>query len=74
MGCGDFRCGKTIYDDLNIQYTGYDIYKELISHNQIQFPKYEFIHLDFLENKETLLNADLCILKDVLQHWSLDNI
>ena len=24
LGCGDFRCGKLIYDDLDILYTGYD--------------------------------------------------
>ena len=27
IGCGDFRCGKLIYDDLNISYTGYDTCK-----------------------------------------------
>jgi hypothetical protein len=27
LGCGDFRCGKLIYDDLNVLYSGYDVYK-----------------------------------------------
>jgi len=75
LGCGDFRCGKLIYDDLDINYTGYDAYKKIIDYNSQQYPlpKYSFTHLDF-SNKESIANGDLCILKDVLQHWSLDNI
>jgi hypothetical protein len=76
LGCGDFRCGKLIYDDLDISYTGYDAYKKVIDYNSSQqsLPKYSFIHLDFCNNKETIINGDLCILKDVIQHWSLDYI
>jgi hypothetical protein len=76
LGCGDFRCGTSIYDDLQIQYFGYDVYKTLIdSHTQtFTDPKYTFIHLDFFSNKEQIQSADLCILKDVLQHWSLTKI
>ena len=37
-------------------------------------PKYSFTHLDFCNNKESIINGELCILKDVIQHWSLDNI
>jgi len=33
LGCGDFRCGKLIYDDLDISYTGYDTYKKVIEYN-----------------------------------------
>ena len=76
LGCGDFKCGKLIYDDLDILYTGYDAYKKLIDYNSIQYslPKYSFTHLDFCNNKENIINGELCILKDVIQHWSLDNI
>ena len=76
LGCGDFRCGKLIYDDLDILYTGYDTYKKIIEYNSTQYllPKYSFTHLDFCTNKEEIINGDLCILKDVMQHWSLDNI
>lgn len=76
LGCGDFRCGKLIYDDLDILYTGYDIYKKVIDYNSKQhsLPKYSFIHLDFCNNKENIINGELCILKDVIQHWSLANI
>jgi hypothetical protein len=76
LGCGDFRCGKMIYDKFDISYTGYDAYKKIIDYNTKNYPteKYSFIHLDFYNNKETIINADLCILKDVIQHWSLDSI
>jgi hypothetical protein len=76
LGCGDFICGELIYSDLNILYTGYDTYKKIIDYNSKQYslPKYSFIHLDFCNNKENIINGVLCILKDVIQHWSLDNI
>jgi len=76
LGCGDFKCGKLIYDDLDILYTGYDAYKKITEYNSTQYtlPKYSFIHLDFCNNKESIINGELCILKDVIQHWSLKDI
>jgi hypothetical protein len=76
LGCGDFICGEIIYDDLDILYTGYDTYKKVIDYNSKKYslPKYSFIHLDFCNNKENIINGELCILKDVIQHWDLDNI
>ena len=76
LGCGDFKCGKLIYDDLDILYTGYDAYKKIVDYNATQhaLPKYTFMHLDFYNNKESIVTGDICILKDVIQHWSADNI
>lgn len=76
LGCGDFKCGKLIYDDLDILYTGYDTYKKIIEYNLIQhsLPKYFFVHLDFYNNKERIIKGDLCILKDVIQHWEMNEI
>jgi len=76
LGCGDFACGKLIYDDLDILYTGFDAYKKVIDYNSTQFslPKYSFLHLDFFYKKEDIVNGDLCILKDVLMHWSVEEI
>lgn len=76
LGCGDFRCGKLIYDDLAIKYSGYDTYKKVVDYNATQYslPKYTFTHLDFCNNKEQILDGELCILKDVLQHWPLSDI
>lgn len=76
LGCGDFKCGPHIYNDLDVTYTGYDAYNKIVlfnkKHNEL--PKYNFIHLDFSIKKEEIIDGDLCILKDVLQHWSLDII
>ena len=74
LGCGDFKCGKLIYDDLDVEYTGYDVYKKIVDYNTQQHPKYKFKHLDFCNQKEEIIKADMCILKDVLQHWTLENI
>ena len=77
LGCGDFKCGKLIYDDLDVSYTGYDAYKKIIQchlKEHAASPKYSFVHLDFCAHKEEVANGDVCILKDVLQHWSLADI
>ena len=76
LGCGDFRCGPLIYNDLHITYTGYDTYKKVVDHNETNcaWPKFTFFHLDFFHNRELIKGGDLCILKDVIQHWSLADI
>lgn len=76
LGCGDFRCGKLIYEDLDISYTGYDAYKKVVEYNtKTHSPeKYTFHHLDFCNYKEEIVGADMCILKDVIQHWCLESI
>ena len=74
LGCGDFRCGRLIYDDLDVHYTGYDAYKKVIEHNTKEHPDYTFHHLDICGKKEQIKGGDLCILKDVLQHWPLKDI
>ena len=79
LGCGSFICGKAIYDDMdNIRYTGYDTYEGVIykNKNSSEYPndKYEFIFSDFYGEKENIKSADLCIIKDVLQHWPLSYI
>ena len=77
IGCGDFECGELIYGDIdNIHYTGYDAYKKVIDAHKIKYShsKYNFIHLDIVSQKEEIINADLCIIKDVLQHWQIKDI
>lgn len=76
LGCGDFRCGPLIYNDLDILYTGYDTYSKVVEYNATQHaaPKYTFRHLDICNKKEEIGKADLCILKDVIQHWPLKDI
>jgi FkbM family methyltransferase len=73
LGCGDFRIGLLLYDKTNIDYTGYDAYKGVIDYNNDKFKEYtnfHFIHSDFtsVQARQNINNADLCIIKDVLQH------
>jgi hypothetical protein len=76
LGCGDFVCGPLLYDDLDITYTGYDAYKKVVEYNSSLYPspKYSFFHQDISKPIDNLQSADLCILKDVLQHWSSSTI
>lgn len=76
LGCGDFRIGRLLYDDINVLYTGYDVYKKVIDYHKTQYtePKYTFKHLDFYTNKESIIEGDMCILKDVIQHWTIEEI
>ena len=74
LGCGNWLSGKKIYDNLNISYTGYDAYEKLINYNKLQYPKYDFIHLDITTNIDKIKDAELYILKDVLQHWKNKDI
>ena len=66
--------GYLIYDDLNVKYTGYDVYENIININNKKSPNYTFKHLDFIENKRVLESTDLCIIKDVLQHLPTKSI
>ena len=76
LGCGDFRIGRLLYDDINVLYTGYDVYKKIIDYHKSQYsdPKYTFKHLDFYKYKEQIIEGDMCILKDVIQHWTTEEI
>jgi hypothetical protein len=76
LGCGDFLCGHAIYDDLDIEYVGYDVYEKLLISIRKKFPenKFKFYNLDFYDKKAEIIGGDLCILKDVIQHWNLMSI
>ena len=76
LGCGDFICGPLIYEDLGVIYTGYDAYDKVVEYNLKcnTLPKYNFIQCDFFNKKEEIVPSDLCILKDVIQHWSQKDI
>ena len=74
VGCGDFLCGPYIYDDLFVKYTGYDIYQDVVETNNRNYKNYKFIFLDIINDWENLEKADICIIKDVLQHWLLKDI
>jgi len=72
-GCGDWQFSRFI-DWSNINYTGYDASNTVISKNLKNFAKknIKFINENF--KKADLPAADLLIIKDVLQHLSIENI
>ena len=77
LGCGDWQSSYKIYDELkNVKYAGYDAYKDVIESNKKTFvnPNYSFYHVDIYSNIEHISGADMCILKDILQHWTIDEI
>lgn len=74
LGCGDWQSSHLIYNNLDVDYVGYDAYKKIIDNNNKKFSKYKFINLDFINDKEKIENGDLCIIKDVLQHLCKDDI
>ena len=66
IGCGDWQFSKHI-DYTNIIYEGYDVSEQIIKNNK-NFKKenINFIHYD--GNFEKVKQADLVIVKEVLQH------
>jgi len=80
LGCGTFNIGPDIYRNLNIIYFGYDVQDETIKQNQETykyfFKKYNFFTANLLNEKSlnALEPADLCIIKDVIQHWPTEYI
>ncbi|MEQ8767099.1 MAG: class I SAM-dependent methyltransferase [Planctomycetota bacterium] len=73
FGCGDWQFSQSI-DWSGLHYTGFDIVSSVIEENRARFttPGVEFRLFggDFAE----LPDADLLIVKDVLQHWSNEAI
>ena len=64
---------------MGVNYTGYDAYKKLVDYNNKKYEgygMYKFIHSDFREigEREHIVPAELCILKDVIQHWPTADI
>ena len=73
LGCGDFRVGAQLVNP-NVYYTGIDVVKSLIDFNNQHYSNQttRFIHANIL--KDTLPPADICIIRQVLQHLSNEQI
>lgn len=69
LGCGDYRVSGKLAD-LPIDYTGVDVVPELVARNSAAFgsERVRFLCRDI--TTETLPSADLCIVRQVLQHLS----
>lgn len=74
LGCGDFQVGLKLLP-LCSHFTGVDIVKPLIdnlSKEFFQLGNVNFIHMDLIN--EELPDADVCFLRQVLQHLSNEQI
>lgn len=69
LGCGDFAIGRRIQME-GVRYIGVDIVDALVSRNQETCggPNTEFRCLDIITDE--LPNAQLCLIRQVLQHLS----
>jgi SAM-dependent methyltransferase len=75
LGCGDFRVGRLICTPpAPFQYLGYDVVEELVAYNRAQFCRdgVDFQCGDMIEDE--LPDADLCLIRQVLQHLSNSQI
>ena len=70
LGCGDFRVGNKILMKSAVDYTGVDIVQDLIKYNLANFSneKISFNCLNIV--KDSLPAAELCTIRQVLQHLS----
>jgi hypothetical protein len=72
MGCGDWEFSKTI-DWSGLHYTGIDCVKSVIEDNRLNYEKdnIKFIHGEAGDIPE---GYDFVIIKDVIQHWTDEQI
>jgi SAM-dependent methyltransferase len=75
LGCGDFQVGGALLSRLpDITYVGCDIVPELIAHNKQTYgtDRVSFRHVDIVVNP--LPAGDVCLVRQVLQHLSNEEI
>lgn len=75
IGCGDFTIMKSVLSQSDIKYTGFDIVKSLIDFLTTFYSNdnVKFMHMDAIDSVEYPA-ADLCIIRQVLQHLSNSQI
>ena len=73
LGCGDFQVGQRIVTEGN-KYIGCDVVPELVDYNSNQFgnENVSFRVCNIID--DALPDGDLCLIRQVFQHLSNDNI
>ena len=74
LGCGDFRVGRLLHTSSEVRYTGVDVVADVVRHHQEHFQNeyVEFRCANIVEDE--LPNGDLCLIRQVLQHLSNNEI
>jgi SAM-dependent methyltransferase len=73
IGCGDFRIARQFISD-DIDYTGIDVVPTLIENNQRLYGRSNVRFLNIDATREDIPGADLCTIRQVLQHLSNNHI
>lgn len=75
FGCGDFRWMPEVLDATGVHYLGFDVVQSLIRQHRANYPRWSFETLDVgTAHPSAVPAADLYWAKDVLQHWSNEQI
>ena len=76
VGCGIWEFEHDEFDE--VKYIGIDCVKKVIEFNKEKYLTTEknrlFINANILDDKNNIPTVDLCIIKDVLQHLSNENV
>jgi hypothetical protein len=79
LGCGDFRVGQQLLQNLDThqtayQYIGIDIVPKLVKNHKMKYAnqQVDFLCLNVIE--EDLPAGDICLIRQVLQHLSNEDI
>lgn len=70
LGCGDAEVMGNV-DLHGAVYVGVDVIEQRVALNRMKFPHLGFEHNDL---RAAIVRADLLLCKDVIQHWSNDDI
>lgn len=75
IGCGDFTVMESILSQSDVNYIGSDIVKSVTEHLSDSYgsKNVKFVHMDAITSKK-FPPADLCIIRQVLQHLSNEQI
>jgi SAM-dependent methyltransferase len=73
LGCGDYTIGRQL-SPMCGRYVGVDVVRDLVAYNNDKFANelISFRHLDIVN--EELPDGDVCLVRQVLQHLSNDQI
>jgi SAM-dependent methyltransferase len=71
-GCGDWAFSR-LMDWRGIQYVGIDCVESVVKRNQKRFTEPNLVFMT-ADNYDMVGGAELLIVKDVLQHWSVADI
>jgi Methyltransferase domain len=79
LGCGDFRVGQQLLRNLEkaqieYHYTGIDVVPKLIERNSLKYSAKNVKFLCLNMTTEDLPTGDICLIRQVLQHLSNQDI